>query len=438
MAVFWILATLMTIAALAFVLVPLLRAPARAAPSRVAANLDVLRSQRREIEADIANGTLPADAREEALSELVGRAGSDLEAPAPTPAQPQARKPWTVAAIAALAVPLVAFGTYLAVGNPRASEGVAVAAAPQPHDPTDAQIIGMVDNLAKKVRERPADAQGWALLARSTAAIGRFAQSAEAYEQLAKLVPGDAQVLADYADSLGMAQGRSLRGRPYELSREALRIDPKNRKALALSGTAAADAGDFPAAIGYWQRLAAELPPESPDHAQVQNILAEMRGRASAAGKAVPAAPPALAKAAPAAPAKAPPAAPAKAPESAPAPTASSASSVTGSVTVAPAMAGNVSGSETLFIFARAENGPRVPLAVLRKSARELPLQFALDDSQAMSPGMNLSSVASVRIEARISRTGNAVPQPGDLVGSSGVIKPGARDVRIVVDKVVP
>jgi len=88
--------------------------------------------------------------------------------------------------------------------------------------------------------------------------------------------------------------------------------------------------------------------------------------------------------------------------------------------------------------IARAENGPRVPLAVLRKTARELPLQFALDDSQAMSPGMNLSSAASVRIEARISRTGNAVPQPGDLVGTSGVIKPGARDVRIVVDKVVP
>jgi cytochrome c-type biogenesis protein CcmH len=425
MAVFWILATLMTIVALAFVLVPLLRAPAGAAPSRVAANLEVLRSQRREIEADIANGTLPADARDEVLTELVGRAETDLDAPKPAPAAAHGRKPWTVAAIAAVAVPLIAFGTYLAVGNPGASDAVAVAAAPRSADgaTTDAQIVEMVESLAKKVRERPADAQGWALLARSMAALGRFGESAEAYEQLAKLVPGDAQILADYADSLGMAQGRSLRGRPYELARQALRIDPKNRKALALAGTAAADAGDFAAAIGHWQRLAAELPADSADHAQVQAILAEMRGRASATGKALPAAPVKPA---------APPAAVVQAPAAAPT------STVTGSVTVAPAMAGNVSGSETLFIFARAENGPRVPLAVLRKTARELPLQFALDDSQAMSPGMNLSSAASVRIEARISRTGNAVPQPGDLVGTSGVVKPGARDVRIVVDKVVP
>ena len=428
MAVFWILATLMTIVALAFVLVPLLRPPAGAAPSRVAANLEVLRSQRREIEADIANGTLPADARDEVLTELVGRAETDLDAAPPVPAQ--ARKPWTVAALAAVAVPLIAFGTYLAVGNPAASDAVAVAAAPKPADgsATDAQIVEMVESLAKKVRERPADAEGWALLARSMAALGRFGESADAYEHLAKLVPGDAQILADYADSLGMAQGRSLRGRPYELAREALRIDPKNRKALALAGTAAADAGDFAAAIGHWQRLAAELPADSADHAQVQAILTEMRGRASTAGKPVPAAPTAVAKV----PAAAPPVAVATAPATAPT------SSVTGSVSVAPAMAGNVSGSETLFIFARAENGPRVPLAVLRKTARDLPLQFALDDSQAMSPGMNLSSAASVRIEARISRTGNAVPQPGDLVGTSGVIKPGARDVRIVVDKVVP
>jgi cytochrome c-type biogenesis protein CcmH len=112
--------------------------------------------------------------------------------------------------------------------------------------------------------------------------------------------------------------------------------------------------------------------------------------------------------------------------------------SVTGSVSVAPGLASRVDRSATLFVFARAEKGPRMPLAVVRASASELPLKFTLDDSQAMAPSLKLSSAAEVRIEARISRSGNATPQPGDLVGTSGVVKPGAHDVNIVVDKVLP
>ncbi len=411
MAVFWILAATMTIVAMAFVLVPLLRrSPAGTGPSRVEANLDVLRWQRREIESDIANGTLPAPEHDEALAELVGRADSDLTAP-PADAGPAAR-PWLVAALAALGVPALAFGMYLAVGNPAASDAKAIGAT-RPA-PDEAQILAMVENLALKVRERPEDAQGWALLARSMAALGRFRESAEAYAHLAKLVPNDAQVLADYADSLGMAQGRSLLGRPYELAREALHIDPRHKKALALAGTAAADSGDFAAAIAHWQALAAELPAESADRAQVQSILAEMGARASAAGKAPPAAPMAT-----------------KAPAGTP-------KSVSGTVSIASAIAAGLTGGETLFIFARSDGGPRVPLAVLRTTTTRLPLEFVLDDSQAMAPGVNLSSAERVRIEARVSKSGNATPQPGDLVGSSPVVKPGARGVAVVVDKVLP
>lgn len=409
MTVFWLLAALMTAVALAFVLIPLLRAPAGAAPTRVEANLEVLRWQRREIEADIANGTLAAQERDEALAELVGRAESDLIAPPPPP--PRVRRPWIVAALAAVAVPALSFGMYLAVGNPAASDAKAIAAAPTA--PDEAQIMAMVENLARKVRERPDDAQGWALLARSMAALGRFAESADAYGHLAKLVPNDAQVLADYADSLGMAQGRTLLGRPYELAKEALRIDPRHKKALALAGTAAADSGDLAAAARHWQQLAAELPADSADRAQVQSILEELRGRASPAGKAAP------------------PLAAAKAPVAAP-------KSVSGSVSIAPAIAGKVSGTETLFIFARSEGGPRVPLALVRTQARALPLKFALDDTHAMAPGVNLSSAEQVRIEARISKSGSATPQPGDLAGSSAVVKPGARDVNVVIDKVLP
>lgn len=328
------------------------------------------------------------------------------------PAAATPRRPWIAAGATAISIPALAFGLYLAIGNPAATNPLAT--MPETAQVDDAQILQMVENLARKVRERPDDAQGWALLARSMAALGRFQESADAYAHLVKLVPPDAQVLADYADTLGMAQGRSLAGRPYELAKEALRLDPSNTKALALAGTAALDSGDFAGAVGHWEKLAAQLPPESADAVQVRAVLEEIRGRAAAQGQGMGGKPPASVAAA------------------------TAGAQLTGSVSVAPAIAPKVAGTETLFIFARAEGGPRVPLAVVRSSAGKLPMRFTLDDSQAMAPGMNLSSAKAVRIEARISKTGNASPQPGDLVGTSAVVAPGARDVAIVVDRELP
>jgi cytochrome c-type biogenesis protein CcmH len=416
MVVFWILAALMTALALAFVLVPLLRprvAPV-AAPTADQANLEVLRSQRREIDEDVAAGTLPADARAEVLDELMERAALDLAHAETAPAAPS--RAWRTAAGAALAIPVLAFGLYAVLGNPRAADP-AVLDAMKGGKADEHQIAAMVDNLARKVRERPEDAEGWALLARSMAALNRFPEAAEAYAHLAKLVPNDAQVLADYADVLGMAQGRSLKGKPYELVQQALRIEPRNRKALAIAGTAALDDGDYPAAQRYWQTLAEDIPADTDDGKQIQAVLAEIRTRAAESGKSLPAAAPKAASNAAAAPAG---------------------KTVSGSVALAPELASQVAGTETLFVFARAEKGPRVPLAVVRATARELPMRFALDDSQSMAPGMNISSASSILVEARISRSGNPVAQPGDLVGTSPAVKPGAREVRIVVDRKLP
>jgi cytochrome c-type biogenesis protein CcmH len=438
MVAFWVLATLMTLLALAVVLVPLLRARAPSGPSAREVALDVLRGQRREIESDIAAGQLPADARAEAMEELVARAGEDLETGEPDAPRAEGPRPWALAIVAGIAIPALAFGIYAAIGTPSASDARTLAVQPSADEK---QIADMVESLARKVRDRPDDANGWALLARSMAALGRFQESAEAYEHLGKLKPNDADVLADWADALGMAQGRTLLGRPRELAEQALKIDPAHQKALALVATAAMDAGDFAGALGYWQRVAATMPPGSPDAAQVEQIIAEVRGRAAAGGKA-PLASNSIAPAAPASrPAEAAPAA-ATATTSKPAPAvaaaASAGQSVTGSVAVAAALKSQVTGAETLFVFARSEGGPRVPLAVMRASAATLPIPFQLDDSQAMAPGMNISSAQALRVEARLSRSGNATPQPGDLVGTSNVVTPGARGVQIVVDRVLP
>jgi cytochrome c-type biogenesis protein CcmH len=412
MLVFWLLALLMTAVALAFVLVPLLRARPDAGPTPLEANLEALRGQRREIDADVANGTLPREARDEALAELVERAQAELAAVPPS--RDTASKPWITAAIVAVALPLITFGLYLAQGTPAAANPKLASRDAKP-SLDDKQIVAMVENLAQKVRERPDDVQGWSLLARSMGALGRFDESAKAYEHLDRLTPNDATVLADYADALGMAQGRSLNGKPYELAKRALAIDPTHKKALALAGTAALDAGDFDNAVRYWQGLGKQLPADSADAAQVRAIVADVMLKAAAAGQVLGSAPP-----------------------PAPAQANASARSVSGSVSIAPEIASRINAGDTLFIFARAENGPRMPLAILRGAAQPLPRAFTLDDSQSMAPNVKLSTAGNVRIEARISRSGNAAPQPGDLAGSSAVVKPGARDVKVVVDKVLP
>jgi cytochrome c-type biogenesis protein CcmH len=433
--VFWALAAGMTLAALAFVLVPMLRSRKEpAGPSAREATLEVLRGQRREIEADIASGHLPAEAREEVLAELVQRAGEDLpaEAAAAKRGAPVPSRPWVAAAVSAVAVPAIAFGLYAAIGSPTATDVKAMARAPAAAEPGhDKELVAMIDTLAKKVRERPDDARGWELLARSMVSLGRFEEAVEAYAHLNRIAPNDPQILSDYADALGMTQGRSLRGKPRELAEQALAVDPRHPKALALAGTAAMETSDWGAAMGYWQRLGATVQPGSQDASQLQAIIEEVRQRAGPGYKFPPATQVAQAPAAkPAAPQAAAPqtAAGASAPGS----------GISGSIALAPDIAKKVNGNEHLFVLARAEGGPRVPLAVVKLRADALPYQFALDDSQAMAPGMNISSAQAVRIEARISRSGDVKPQPGDLVGTSDVVKPGTRGVKIVVDKVVP
>lgn len=436
MAVFWILAAGMTLLALAIVLVPLLRTrPPAAGPTSRDAALEVLRGQRREIEADIAAGYLPAEAREEVLAELVERAGEDLppEPAAAKRAPPPPARPWLAAGAVAIAVPALAFGLYAAIGSPGATDVRAVAApGAQGHDK---EMLAMIDNLARKVRERPDDPRGWDLLARSMMSLGRYPEAVEAFENLARLLPNEAQVYADWADALGMSQGKSLRGKPRELAERALALDPKLPKALALAGTAAMDASDYRAAMGYWHRLSETVPADSQDAIQIRAVMEEVKQRSGgtvevpaprlAQGPAPAAAPKAAANPVPA---------PAKPADNA----AAAGSAISGSVALAPAVAGKLKGGEHLFVFARAEGGPRVPLAVIKARAEALPYQFALDDSQAMAPGMNISSAQAVRIEARISRSGDVKAQPGDLVGTSEVVRPGARGVTVLVDKVVP
>ena len=356
-----------------------------------------------------------------------------LAAPDATP-RPRSRPPWKLTAALALVVLVVAIGGYAFTGSPTLV-GLGVppppaATAAAPAGAADDRAIGMqeiaamVDKLAVRLKDKPDDAEGWTMLARSYTVLTRYRDALPAYRRAIELQPEDAGLIADYADAMAAAHGRSD-AESMALIERALAIDPKQPKALALAGTVAFDRGDFASAIAQWQKIADTLPAGSEFHQQVVANIDEARRRGGLAAGGP--------KAAPAASAAAPTGAPAAATAAAPPPSASAGrEALTGTVTLTPALAARTSPDDTVFVLARPETG-RMPLAVFRATVRDLPLQFRLDDSMAMTPTMKISDMKQVIVAARISKSGNAITQAGDLSGETGPVAPGTTGLKIEI-----
>ena len=295
------IAAAVVVVAIACVLVPLLARRPRSGPAPEDVNLDILRDQLAELEADVARGVLPRERYEQARADLERRVLEEAQGdPAPASA-PQPASAWTAAALAA-AIPIGALALYLAIGTPSA---LSPGAEPQ-HEMTRKRVEQMVARLAARLEKAPEDPEGWRVLGRAYAVLGRHPEAARAYERAAK----------------------------------------------------------------------------APD--------------AAASGR------------------------------------------VAGRVSLAQGLAARAAPTHTVFIFARADGGPPMPLAVLRKQVRDLPLEFTLDDSMAMAPSLKLSYFAEVVIGARVSRSGGAAPQSGDLQGVSKPVKVGATGVAVVIDTALP
>ena len=324
-----------------------------------------------------------------------------------------------LAAIAGFAL-IISVAGYAWIGTPQALN--AELRAPPP-PVTAAQVEAMVRGLAERLKERPDDADGWVMLARSYAALDRHPEAVPAFQRALALRPRDAGLMADYADALAMASGGTLAGEPSRVIDQALAIEPAHPKLLALAGTAAFSRKDFAGALRHWEKLA-QLAPDSEYMAQLQSGIDAARQRL-AGPAAAPASAPTASTTAPIAPVPA-----------------TAAASVSGEVRLAPDLAAKVAPEDTVFIFARAAEGPRMPLAILRKQVKDLPVQFTLDDSLAMSPAAKLSSAARVVVGARISKSGDAIPRAGDLQGLSALLvpgSPGASGLKIEINQsVVP
>ena len=442
MIVFWIVAAGLLVLALLLVLPGLFRnrvalstAGTPGAPSASRTNLSILRDQLAQIDADLASGSITAEQCRQSRAEIERRV-LDEEAVIEVPRKAGSAR--RTAAVLGACIPLFALGVYAVKGNlaaldPQATQAVQAAAG---HDSelNTAQMEEMVDKLAKRLESKPepqpGDVQAWTMLARSYAFLQRLPEASRAFGRATALAPKDAQLLADHADVLAALQGRQLGGEPMRLIAKALQIDPDNPKALALAGTDAFDRKDFAAAVGYWSKARQVVPADSEFAKSLDGGIAEATAAGQGAGGTTA---PAAAVAGATVPAAAPVAVAGPANPASP-----GGAQITGRVSLSPALAGRAAPTDTVFVFARATEGPRMPLAIVRRTVADLPFDFTLDDSTAMSPQMKLSNFPIVFVGVRISKSGNAMPQSGDLQGQAPSIKIGSGGIKLVIDAVQP
>lgn len=422
MTTFLIAAALLTLGGLVFVLWPLLRPAAGARATAQAANLSIYRDQFAELERDLKLGTLDSSQYESARGELERRLLEEVGT-RPSDSAALRRGGRGLAVVVAIAMPLCAGLLYWHLGQP-SGIGAAKHVVADPSNMTQADFEAMTRKLAKRMADNPDDPVGWLMLGRAYKALERYPDAVQALQEAERRQPNEPEILAEYAEALALQRGRSLDGEPMRLLARALKIDPNHPKALTLAGAGAFEARDYKHAIAYWERLLAQVPADSELAQALKTGLSQARQLAGMKAPAAGAAsiPPA---------AQTPPARAGSTPHA-------GAETIRGEVRLAAGLAGRAEPQDTVFVVARAVDGPRMPLAVVRSQVKDLPLRFALDDSQAMAPQMKLSGFPKVIVTARISKSGNAMPQSGDLQGASGPLRPGASGVVITVDSVMP
>jgi cytochrome c-type biogenesis protein CcmH len=438
MTVFFVVALVLIAVGLGALLWPLLRSTEAPAARQATAVIALFRDQLRELEAERKSGAVDENQYQQGRRDIERKLLDAVAGADAAPSGPR-RARWS-AALVGLFVLVAPLGLYIFLGTPEALiPGATVAgdeqqaAAGEGGKPgakgtakplTSAQVQKMIDAMVEALKKQPADPQGWAMLARAYAYQHQYQDAVRAYTKAMELTPRDARLLSDLADAMAMSNGRRLDGEPMKLIERALQIDPKEIKALALAGTAAYDHQEYAKAVGYWER-AIKANPNDPEFARsLKSSLDEARQLAG--GKAPsPAESAAAAEAADAAPAPA----PAKA--------VAAGGGVRGKVVLAAGLAAKAAPGDTVFVFARAAQGPKVPLALLRRQVKDLPFEFSLDDSMAMMPDFTMSKYSPVIIGARISHSGDAIAAPGDLQGFSKAVTVGATGISVTIDQVV-
>jgi cytochrome c-type biogenesis protein CcmH len=375
---FWLLVSALMLTAFLIILPPLWRKRDVPKDDQDQLNITIAAQRLAELKAQLQAGALSQSQYDDQFAELEAALNDDLDLAHPVKTKVSQGR-WVVFVLI-LALPLGALSLYGVLGNYRALTVSATATTPEM-----AQINDMVAGLAARLKKQPEDAQGWLMLGRSYRYLDQHAEAAAALAQAYHLLGEQPEVMLSYADSMAMANGGILAGKPAELVFKVLAMEPDNVTGLWLGGLAKAEQGDLATAINWWRKLETLLPAGSESQQEVQALIAKVTNKQTErATKAGPS---------------------------------DKLAAMAVQVTLAPDLQQSVNPSDTVFVYAQALSGPQMPVAIVRKQVADLPLTLSLTDNMAMMPAMKLSNFAQVKLVARISKSGNAVQQTGDLIG---------------------
>jgi cytochrome c-type biogenesis protein CcmH len=400
----WLLASTLIAFAIALLVPALLRRPIQPSQSRSSVNIGIARERERELRRELQEDVLSEADYDQARAELEINLLNDLDqgqGPASAPIRTSA--PVTATLLAVL-MPLAALGLYLFLGNPGALDPSPVLAAQQltSAPPSATDVDAMLSKLRERLLERPDDVRGWTLLANALMGTGRYPEAVTAYERLQQLEPRNPEFLVRLADALAMSNNGSLTGQATQLITEALALDPEQIQGLWLAGISAEERGEPIQALAFWRRLE----PLVIDQPELLSEVRVMIGRASAElqkNQTEMTAPLRVA------------------------------------VSITPDLLGSVTSEDTLFLYARAPDGPPMPVAARKLPALPLPRQITLDDRAAVMTGGSLLSHPQLVVGVHISRSGNALKSSGDLLGMTNPFDPTqTQELAVVVNKRIP
>ncbi|MGZ8246005.1 c-type cytochrome biogenesis protein CcmI, partial [Methylomagnum sp.] len=388
MIAFWIAAVALIIVGYVFFIPVFLGKNRTETLSRAKLNLLLHQQRQQELARE---GAAPED-----LERLAAESERNLLGDLETTREHEAKSPdtgRTLVVYALVSLPIFAFSFYLALGRPDLAGQIPTAATPanaESEQEMRDDVRTSIEKLAERLKEKPDDLEGWVLLGRSLQSTGQADKAVQAYEFALKQAPDNLDIKAMYAEALVDANQGSVEGKPSEIIQEILAKDPNNKGGLWMAGVAAVQRKDTAKAVEYWEKLKSQFAPDSDESRQISKYIAQAQGKPTE-----PDAPRATAAEQAGQPGK----------------------SIRVKVTLSDAVKAQAAPDDSLFIFARAAEGPPMPLAVVRKKASDLPVEVTLDDSMSMMPGMSIASFDRLIIGARISKTGRPTPTPGDLQG---------------------
>jgi len=389
---FLIPAFLLLVLVLVLLLRPFIFPPKIEATSRRQMNAAIYREELEKLEAECMAGSINSADYEIAHAEMRQRLFQDTNEEDDRSVMGASKI--TVIGLC-LFIAVLSAGFYFALGD---ATRIAQTKTQQPM--TQEGVEKMVAQFAAKMEQDPTNLQGWVMLARSYRILGRNEEAAKAYERAGNFIDSDPQSLADYADVLASNANGSFVGKPLQLINQALKLDPNNLMALWLSGTASYTTGNYKAAVQTWEKLAQQIPPGTEDARSIEASIADARAKGGLSSKA-----------------------------------SVSMKGISGKIEISADLKSKVKSGDIVMVIAR-KPGERMPVAVLRTALSDFPMNFSLTDALAMNPSALLSQLSEASVEVRISKTGMAKPEAGDLISTPQTVKVGANNIRLVIDQV--